>query len=787
MRSKKYDIRWMMWRLRPTRLMRLIGLIGLIGLMGSCRQEDDKIIYQDSRRWVAKTVAVVAPLNNPIMKARLERTAEWMLQSLHKAQLYDTLCMELKLEWYDENSHDLKALGERLANREDLMAVIGPFESDHVLQLAPYCQQTLKPLILPTATSETVIRRFAITSTGDGQQPFLWSLTETDVSLSEILVSLFANRLSMQGGTMFEGESDGALFAPADSYGQTFVEWAPFLTSELGFSLRLCEQYADDEALYQRLDKYLSELPVLSLEMPQFVVARNVNQIYQIARMRSAKWGLDPDDPELDDKSGTFIRILWAPVYYACSNITEEAIAALGPRGIALTSGYQGFSPYADPMTGFEMSYEARFDTKPTFAECKFYDALLLAAFASSYLEHHKDISNLNSAIIDICTTDNLLSGHAWSEMGMELYLSALERGELLGFKGASGPVQFDSECYTAALNTTYVNWMLRDGKIFHQSYYSTKGNAHTSQTLASWNYLMKDAEKKFDSEYSESINPIVYPDLTDQYAVLVQGSNGWENYRHEADVLSIYQMLKANGYDDDHIILITSDDCANAPENKEKGAVRTDPGGLNLREGAVIDYRNADLTPQDICHILLGNKTDRTPIVLPVDAGQNILLFWSGHGRSKAINGINEMTWRDLSSGHGMTDRLLAETLRTMATKQQFRQMLVCLEPCYSANMGEALEGIPGVLAICSAGTYEQSFADSWSNELGVWMCDRFSRNLIGHVTENPDGTYRDLYLYCAQHTLGSHVGIYNNEHFGNLYTTGPKDLFVKAYLQNK
>ena len=80
-----------------------------------------------------------------------------------------------------------------------------------------------------------------------------------------------------------------------------------------------------------------------------------------------------------------------------------------------------------------------------------------------------------------------------------------------------------------------------------------------------------------------------------------------------------------------------------------------------------------------------------------------------------------------------------------------------------------------------CSAGPYEQSFADSWSNELGVWMCDRFSRNLIGHATEYPNGTYRDLYLYCAQHTLGSHVGIYNYTNFGNLYTTGPKDFFVK------
>ena len=57
----------------------------------------------------------------------------------------------------------------------------------------------------------------------------------------------------------------------------------------------------------------------------------------------------------------------------------------------------------------------------------------------------------------------------------------------------------------------------------------------------------------------------------------------------------------------------------------------------------------------------------------------------------------------------------------------------------------------------------------------------DRFSRNLVGHATANPDGTYRDLYLYCAQHTLGSHVGIYNYMNFGNLYTNGPKDFFIK------
>ena len=84
-------------------------------------------------------------------------------------------------------------------------------------------------------------------------------------------------------------------------------------------------------------------------------------------------------------------------------------------------------------------------------------------------------------------------------------------------------------------------------------------------------------------------------------------------------------------------------------------------------------------------------------------------------------------------------------------------------------------------MLAICGAGAYEQSFADSWSSDLGVWMRDRFTHNLLTHVAANPATTYRDLYLYCASHTLGSHVHVVNSAHFGNLYTAGPREFFVK------
>jgi glycosylphosphatidylinositol transamidase (GPIT) subunit GPI8 len=173
--------------------------------------------------------------------------------------------------------------------------------------------------------------------------------------------------------------------------------------------------------------------------------------------------------------------------------------------------------------------------------------------------------------------------------------------------------------------------------------------------------------------------------------------------------------------------------------------------------------------------------KTGKTPVVLPKDAGQNVLLFWCGHGHNRAANGADELAWRNEEAGQGMTADLLGQTISQMQQQGIYRKMLVLTEPCFSEAVITPLVGIPGVLAMSSAGRYEQSFADNWSSTLGVWRCDRFSRNIITHLSANPSTTYRDLFLYCAQRTLGSHVHIVNSANFGNLYTTGPLEFFEK------
>ena len=756
-------------------------------LFTACKQEDDTIVYQKSRRWVEKTVAVVAPMSaDAATKARFERTVQWFLGNLHQAQLHDTLCIDLKLEWHDELTEDLTRLGQELGEREDVMAVIGPFSNDGVALLAPGCQQTHKPVIAPTATSEEIIRRFAVGTAGvSNKEPFLWSLTETDITFCEVLMNMYA---SYALNFVHDKSTPAALFAPNDSYGRTFYDWGPYQAEEMGIRFSHNDMYTSDADLRQRMKAYYDELDQLSyfgsVLTGNFCVIETTQQLLDMARLRMEWWGEDPDEPFPEEDKNEMQEILegWARIWFAFSNLTQESLDALGPQALDVLQYYQGFSPYADPTTGFEKSYEVKFGNKPTFAECKFYDALMLAAFAASYAEHHADVTDINQAIIDITTPHaEQLRSAAWSQTSMELYLSALEQGQLMDFKGASGEIRFDNETYTSAIHTTYVHWQIHDGKIQHRNYLSSDGSHRTSSTMAAWSWLAKNAEEAFARSAENKDAGISYPALTVQYAVLVQGSNGWNNYRHQADVLSVYQMLKTKGFDDDHIILIIDKALASDAMNPEPGIIRAEDGGNDLLAGCSMDYDNADISPSDISNILLGVKTDKTPVVLPKDAGQNVLLFWSGHGHNHANNGANELVWRNADVGRGMTADLLRQTISLMHQQGQYRKMFVLTEPCFSEAVITPLVGIPGVLAMSSAGTFEQSFADNWSTELGVWRCDRFSRNLVTHLTASPTTTYRDLYLFCAQRTLGSHVHIVNSAHFGNLYTTGPQEFFEK------
>lgn len=777
-------------------------------LFTSCKTEDDKIVVLTEHRWVDKKVAVVYPNRNAMTKAQLERTAQWFLDNFQEAQLSTGVCVRLKLEWYDELTANLDALSTQLANDPDVAAIVGPFNSTSLEVFAEACQQTEKPLIAPTATSEEIIRRYAVpTQSGTRTvRPFLWSLTESDVAFAEVVMSAYA--------TMSQRHSfitpSAIVFSPDNVYGKTFFDWAPFQAENLGIDISDNLQYRSTDELLQQIKAHLytGEGDIFTALYSNFCVIETIDQLCQVTAWRRKcyidfmevnDWlGLPDttpyDDPAYDNMAAEISA--YRRVYFALSDFSQEEINALTERQRAMLLQYEGFSPYADPTTGFEMSYERKFGVKPTFEECKFYDGLLLAGLAchkqavagdSGVSGDSESSANIafNQAIYDLTfpNADASLSATVWDASPMALYLQSLDKGQVPQFRGASGNIAFDAESCAAAAGTTYVHWQIYDGQVKFLRYFSSKGNHRTGEATVAWKYLYDEnvAQQRFGEQAQDIDAGIDYAPLTGQYALLVHASTEFKNYRHLSDVLSVYQQLKRSGFDDDHIILIADRSVADDLKNPEPGTVRATIDGPDLMAGAQIDYDASQLSAVEVLRILMGQRSDKLPVVIPPDAGHNVLLYWSGHGRSLNHGGANEFQWREKPHHQGVTAQLLREAVTTMQRNKGFRKLFIVAEPCYGECVVSDLDGIPGVLAMTGANAQEQSWADNWNPSGSFWMSDRFTQNFVTALTENPAITYRDLYLYCAQHTLGSHARVVNAAHFGNLYHTGPAEFVRK------
>jgi len=63
-----------------------------------------------------------------------------------------------------------------------------------------------------------------------------------------------------------------------------------------------------------------------------------------------------------------------------------------------------------------------------------------------------------------------------------------------------------------------------------------------------------------------------------ENWAVLVAGSSGYGNYRHQADICHAYQIVRKNGIPEDNIITMAYDDIANNFENPYPGKLFNKP-----------------------------------------------------------------------------------------------------------------------------------------------------------------------------------------------------------------
>jgi len=123
----------------------------------------------------------------------------------------------------------------------------------------------------------------------------------------------------------------------------------------------------------------------------------------------------------------------------------------------------------------------------------------------------------------------------------------------------------------------------------------------------------------------------------SDHWAVIVAGSKGYGNYRHQADACHAYQIMKKNGIPEEQIILMAFDDIANSPENPFPGKIfnkstkRGHPG-VDVYEGCKIDYKGKQVTKKTVLEVLQGDSSAGGK-VLKSDQNSKVFFNFVDHG----------------------------------------------------------------------------------------------------------------------------------------------------------
>ncbi|KAK4388769.1 Vacuolar-processing enzyme [Sesamum angolense] len=191
------------------------------------------------------------------------------------------------------------------------------------------------------------------------------------------------------------------------------------------------------------------------------------------------------------------------------------------------------------------------------------------------------------------------------------------------------------------------------------------------------------------------------------KWAVLVAGSNGYENYRHQADVCHAYQILKRGGLKDENIIVFMYDDIANNVENPRPGVIINSPHGEDVYKGVPKDYVGEDVTAHNFFAVLLGNKTAlKGGSGKVVDSGPNdhIFVYYADHGAAGLLA---------MPAGREIYADELINVLKKKHASGTYKSLVFYVEACESGSMFEGLlpEGL-NIYATTASNSEESSYA---------------------------------------------------------------------------
>ncbi|CAD7940569.1 unnamed protein product, partial [Amoebophrya sp. A120] len=250
---------------------------------------------------------------------------------------------------------------------------------------------------------------------------------------------------------------------------------------------------------------------------------------------------------------------------------------------------------------------------------------------------------------------------------------------------------------------------------------------------------------------------------MLNNWAVILDSSRYFYNYRHASNALSFYHTVKRLGIPDSQIILMLAEDYACNPRNPFPGQIfndqskslnlYSDEGDANSSSGPFqnrgqsrrtsdtkvdqlsqlqqdssssveVDYRGDEVTVGNFLRLLTGKHPKWTPRNkrLLTNQQSNLLIYATGHS---GAGFLKFQDWEELQSQD------LADALHVMHQQKRYGKVFWISDTCQAASIQNDIYS-PNVLALGSSRVGENSYSHHIDYDIGAAVIDRFTHDSL-------------------------------------------------------
>lgn len=240
-----------------------------------------------------------------------------------------------------------------------------------------------------------------------------------------------------------------------------------------------------------------------------------------------------------------------------------------------------------------------------------------------------------------------------------------------------------------------------------------------------------------------------------DNYAILYCGSNGWINYRHQANIGGMYKRLLDNNFKKENIFIASYNDIPFYVHNPYYGKLYNDQShDYNVYPGDEnIQYKGSDVTAETFYRMLLN---------IPSTQNDNVFVYYCDHG---------EVGYLSVPDNNGMP--ILADdlnnALNTMYKLRKYKNLMFAIEACHSGSVAKKITA-PNSIVMVAAKEEETSKSGDHDDTISLPVNDLFSKYLLLSLKENPHYTIYETFNFVKSAITKHTVELYCDDIMKNM-----------------